>query len=156
MPLIYKAVRSALANKKGEKLYHPRLLKVGKIVDTQKIGELIAEKASLTPGDVHNVIRNLMAVMREQLLNSRTVRLDGLGTFTMIANSGGKGVKTEKEVNSSQIVNLRCRFTPEYNKNSGNYTRALIEGAEYVKVSDLSGKVIDEEEQGGGNVDPDA
>ena len=28
------------------------------------------EKASLTAGDVHNVIRNLMSVMREQLLNS--------------------------------------------------------------------------------------
>lgn len=47
------------------------------MVNTQKMAELIAEKASLTPGDVHNVIRNLMSVMREQLLNSRTVRLEG-------------------------------------------------------------------------------
>lgn len=83
MPLIYKPYQATLANKEGQKLYYPRLVKFGKMVNTQKMAELIAEKASLTAGDVHNVIRNLMSVMREQLLNSRTVRLEGLGTFTM-------------------------------------------------------------------------
>lgn len=92
MPLIYKPYQATLANKEGQKLYYPRLVKFGKMVNTQKMAELIAEKASLTAGDVHNVIRNLMSVMREQLLNSRTVRLEGLGTFTMIAKAGGKGV----------------------------------------------------------------
>ena len=82
MPLIYKPYQATLANKEGQKLYYPRLVKFGKMVNTQKMAELIAEKASLTAGDVHNVIRNLMSVMREQLLNSRTVRLEGLGTFT--------------------------------------------------------------------------
>ena len=74
MPLIYKPYQATLANKEGQKLYYPRLVKFGKMVNTQKMAELIAEKASLTAGDVHNVIRNLMSVMREQLLNSRTVR----------------------------------------------------------------------------------
>ena len=82
MPLIYKPYQANIANKAGQKLYYPRLVKFSKMVNTQKMAELIAEKASLTPGDVHNVIRNLMSVMREQLLNSRTVRLEGLGTFT--------------------------------------------------------------------------
>ena len=90
MPLIYKPYQATLANKEGQKLYYPRLVKFGKMVNTQKMAELIAEKASLTAGDVHNVIRNLMSVMREQLLNSRTVRLEGLGTFTMIAKANGK------------------------------------------------------------------
>ena len=87
MPLIYKPYQANIANKAGQKLYYPRLVKFSKMVNTQKMAELIAEKASLTPGDVHNVIRNLMSVMREQLLNSRTVRLEGLGTFTMIAKA---------------------------------------------------------------------
>jgi len=154
MPLIYKAFQSQLANKEGEKLYYPRLIKMGKIVNTQKIGELIAEKASLTPGDVHNVIRNLMSVMREQLLNSRTVKLEGLGTFTMISRAGGKGVKTEKEVNSSQIIGLRCQFTPEYFRNSGNTTRALTEGVEYVALADLiKGLSLSNEGEGNGGDD---
>ena len=73
MPLIYKPYQATLANKEGQKLFYPRLVKIGRTVNTQKMAELIAEKASLTAGDVHNVIRNLMSVMREQLLNSRGV-----------------------------------------------------------------------------------
>lgn len=158
MPLIYKPFKSQLATKKGEKLYYPRLIKMGKIINTQKIGEMIAEKASLTPGDVHSVIRNLMSTMREQLLNSRSVRLDGLGTFTMIARAGGKGVKTEKEVNSCQITGLRCRFTPEYtHPTSGATTRALTEGVEYIKLSELlssSGEGYDDDDDD--YIDPNA
>ena len=69
--------------KRVPNFWHLSLKKVGRAVDAQQLAEVIAEKSSLTPGDVHNVIRNLMTVMRSQLLNSRTVRLDGLGTFTM-------------------------------------------------------------------------
>ena len=65
MPLIYKPYQATLANKEGQKLYYPRLVKFGKMVNTQKMAELIAEKASLTAGDVHNVIRNLMSVSGE-------------------------------------------------------------------------------------------
>ena len=122
MPLIYKPYQATLANKEGQKLYYPRLVKFGKMVNTQKMAELIAEKASLTAGDVHNVIRNLMSVMREQLLNSRTVRLEGLGTFTMIAKANGKGVELENKVSSSQITSLRCQFTPEYTRACLLYT----------------------------------
>lgn len=87
MPLFYYARQSSLATKEGAKLWHLSLKKVGRAVDAQQLAEVIAEKSSLTPGDVHNVIRNLMTVMRSQLLNSRTVRLDGLGTFTMKART---------------------------------------------------------------------
>ena len=52
MPLIYKPYQATLANKEGQKLYYPRLVKFGKMVNTQKMAELIAEKASLTACDV--------------------------------------------------------------------------------------------------------
>lgn len=140
MPLIYKPYQATLANKEGQKLYYPRLVKFGKMVNTQKMAELIAEKASLTAGDVHNVIRNLMSVMREQLLNSRTVRLEGLGTFTMIAKAGGKGVELEGKVSCTQITSLRCQFTPEYTRSaSGVTTRALTTGVEFVHIKDVAG-----------------
>ena len=74
MPLFYYARQSQLATKAGIKTWHLSLKKVGKAVDTQSLAESIAEKSSLTPGDVQNVIRNLMSTMRMHLLNSRTVR----------------------------------------------------------------------------------
>lgn len=147
MPLIYKAFQSTMKTKEGKKLYYPRLVKMD-IVDTQKLGEIIAEKTSLTPGDVHNVVRNLMSAMREQLQSSRTVRLDGLGTFTMIAKAGGKGVESADKVNPGQIAHLRCRFTPEFKRPKGSATtRALTEGVTYINLADL-GKTS---ESGGGN-----
>ena len=150
MPLIYKAYQSSLKTKTGEKLFYPRLVKYPKVVDTQRIGEMMSRKASLTPGDVHNVIRNLMEVMREQLLNSRTVRLDGLGTFTMIAKANGKGVPTEKEVSPNQINTLNCRFTPEYKRPDGTTTtRALTMGVEYVHINELAQNLLSEGESGG-------
>ena len=104
MPLFYYARQSSLATKEGAKLWHLSLKKVGRAVDAQQLAEVIAEKSSLTPGDVHNVIRNLMTVMRSQLLNSRTVRLDGLGTFTMKARTRGKGVVKSEDVNPNQVT----------------------------------------------------
>ena len=108
--LIYKAVQSNIASKDKKKKWHPCLIKMGNVVDTQMIGETIAERSSLTAGDVHNVIRNLMAVMREQLLNSRTVKLEGLGTFTLVCQSRCKGVDEEADVSPAQkIGRASCR-----------------------------------------------
>lgn len=142
MPLIYKPYQATLANKEGQKLYYPRLVKFGKMVNTQKMAELIAEKASLTAGDVHNVIRNLMTAMRKELLNSRSVRLEGLGTFTMKACTQGHGVDQEEEVSPNQVAALRCLFTPEYTRPAAiGTTRALLQGVEFQKVSAIGGAI---------------
>ena len=132
MPLFYVARQSQVATKEGEKLYHLTLKKLGKVVDTQTMATEIAEKSSLTEGDVHNVVRNLLSVMRNYLLNSRSVRLDGLGTFTMKASSKGKGVKTPEEVSPNQVTALKCLFTPEYKRPAAiGVTRALLQGVEF-------------------------
>lgn len=137
MALFYVARQSQVATKEGEKLYHLTLKKVGKVVETQTMAAEIAEKSSLTEGDVHNVVRNLLSVMRNHLLNSRSVRLDGLGTFTMKASSKGKGVKTPEEVNPNQVTALKCLFTPEYKRPAAlGTTRALLQGVEFQRWSE--------------------
>ena len=147
MPLFYYARQSSIATKEGAKLWHLSLKKVGRAIDCQMLAESISEKSSLTPGDVHNVIRNLMTTMRLHLLNSRTVRLDGLGTFTMKARTRGKGVEEEKDVNPNQVTALRCQFTPEYTRPAAiGTTRALLQGVEFEK---WTGKVTDESGDGG-------
>jgi len=125
-------------------------------VDAQQLAEVIAEKSSLTPGDVHNVIRNLMTVMRSQLLNSRTVRLDGLGTFTMKARTRGKGVVKFEDVNPNQVTALRCQFTPEYTRPAAiGTTSALLQGVEFEKwtgvVTDGKDDAGDGGNSGGGS-----
>ena len=150
MPLFYKAVQSPIANKAGAKLWHLNLVKAGGTVATQQLAEVIAEKSSLTPGDVQNVVRNLLSVMRVHLLNSHSVRLEGLGTFTMGIRSRGKGVDTEEKVNPNQITSVHCRFTPEYFRPIAvGTTRALTQGMTFAHA-DLIGKVVDSNAGGDG------
>ena len=51
-----------------------------------------------------------MTAMRSELLNSKTVRLEGLGTFTMKARSRGRGVDKEEDVNPNQVGALLCHL----------------------------------------------
>jgi len=158
MPLLYKAFQSSLPSKDGKKKWHPRLIKFKKVVDTQKIGETIAAKSSLTPGDVHNVIRNIVDVMSSSLLNSRTVRLDGFGTFTVIAKANGKGVNTAEEVGPAQITHLKIRFTPTATRTPGGTTRAMFNSVEYERWEGKNASVEDDGSDNGGGVivDPNA
>ena len=71
MPLFYRAIQSSIANKSGVKTWHMSLVKVGNTVNTQQLAEAIAARSSLSAGDVHNVVRNLMMV--RLLCNSLTV-----------------------------------------------------------------------------------
>ena len=38
MPLIYKPYQATLANKEGQKLFYPRLVKIGRTVNTENGG----------------------------------------------------------------------------------------------------------------------
>lgn len=160
MPLFYKPMQATIASKNGAKLWHPAVVKMGRVVDTITLAESIAEKSSLTVGDVVNVVRNLMTSMRSYLLNSRSVRLDGLGIFTIKASSRGKGVATSDEVNHSQIVNLKCHFNPEYSRPfGGNTTRAMWQGVQFenlnkVEASTSGGDNTKPDGDGGGVIDP--
>lgn len=160
MPLFYRAIQSPLATKEGVKKWHLSLVKVGKTVGLQDLAEKIAEKSSLTPGDVHNVVRNLMTAMRDELLNSRTVRLDGLGTFTMRARTRGQGAETAKEVNPNQVTALMCHFMDEYTRPAAlGTTRALLKGVAFEKYDKKSSPGAEGdagEGDGGGVVDPEA
>lgn len=161
MPLFYKPMQATIASKSGAKLWHPSVVKMGRVVDTITLAESIAEKSSLTVGDVINVVRNLMTSMRSYLLNSRSVRLEGLGIFTIKASSSGKGVATPEEVNHNQIVNLKCHFNPEYTRPfGGNTTRAMWQGVQFENLSKADTQTPEGEKPnpggGEGGVDPTA
>jgi len=133
MPVLFKAKKSTIADKEGNKKWYPQLVKIGKPVETQHIAELIAERSSLSVGDTHNVMRNLAPVMKELLTNGRSISIDGLGTFRMTCRSRG-GVETAEDVNAAQIKSLRIVFTPTATRSMGSATtRAMYTGVEYVR-----------------------
>ncbi|NDV82993.1 HU family DNA-binding protein [Bacteroides sp. 51] len=150
MTLFYKARQSTLESKDGKKKWYPILVKTGKAVSLLEMATEVAEKSSLTPGDTLSVSQNLMMVMSRHLMNSRSVRLDGLGTFTVIGKAKGTGVDTEEEVSSLQFNGLRVRFTPEYTRNNTQgTTRAMFSKVEYAKWGDSKSTKGNSSDNGG-------
>lgn len=132
MLLHYKAKQSSIESKDGKKKYHPVLVKNEEVISTRKIGEDAAEISSLSPGDMANAAWCLFTVLGRYLRGGYSVRIDGLGTFTLRAKSTGNGVDTPEEVSSSQIKSLRIQFTPEYTRNSfEGTTRAIFQGVKF-------------------------
>ena len=139
-------------------LWYPRLVTVGKPVETQELAERLARESTVSPADVHAVVRAFPVVMSEFMAESRSVHLEGFGWFRYTAQASGKGVKTKEEVNSGQITGIRVQFTAERQRNmgSGTYTRALIGNnisfSEWLgKQPNSKGEVDDDTTQGGGS-----
>ena len=89
---------------------------------TQMIGETIAERSSLTAGDVHNVIRNLMAVMREQLLNSRATCGNIINcSYKLFVQTKPDGVLVLGDTNSClSVIGAKRLHIPIFHMEAGN------------------------------------
>lgn len=153
MPVIFKAFQSVLKDKKGKKLFYPRVLYTGS-VNTTQIAKEIAAYSSLSPGDVKNTIDNLVTVMTQHLQSSESVLLDGLGTFRMVMKSGGKGVELADDVSAAQST-LTVRFQPAYTRNANRSlgVRSMVTGAKCVRfdrAASAGDGTIDKPEEGEG------
>ena len=136
------------------KKWYPVLVTVNDPVETQELAERVARESSMSPGDVHNVIRTIVPIMTDYLRDGRPVHLEGLGWFRFTCQATGKGVDTEEEVNAQQITGVRVQFTPERERNmGGGYTRALVDDLSFTKWkgddADLMPDDDEDDEQGG-------
>lgn len=138
MTLLIKPVQSTMPTKEGEKLWYPHLVKHQRTITTQDLAEEIAKISSLTEGEVHNVVRNLMGCMSRHLKNCNSVQLDGLGTFTLKIQAAGNGVKTPEEVGPQQINYLKVQFTPSYTREGAGIGKVcpMVAGAEFEKLKE--------------------
>ncbi|MDR0976695.1 MAG: HU family DNA-binding protein [Prevotellaceae bacterium] len=135
MAIIYKSRQSNFPDKEGRKLFYP-LAVTADTVSTNELAAEVAGYSSLTTGDVKNTLDNLVTVMTAHLQASQSVTLDGLGTFriTMKAKPG-RGVETDAEVSHTQSV-PRVHFQPATTRDAdGNATRALLDGAKFVRFA---------------------
>ena len=128
-----------MANKDGQKLWHPSVVTSGS-VDLKKLSAEIAELSSLSEGDVYNVCKNLVNVMTRHLQSSEVVQVDDFGTFRIAMRSVGKGFATSEEVNA-QFCALRIKFLPSSTRNNDGTvaTRAFTTGTTFKRIDTLNG-----------------
>jgi predicted histone-like DNA-binding protein len=132
MAVIYQIKKSPMADKNGKYKYYPSVKLAGQL-STAKLAREIAAYSSLTPGDVKNVLDNMVVVMTTHLQASESVMIDDLGSFQItLKTKPGCSVETPEEVSFTQAV-PKVRFRPQVTRyKDGNVTRALVSDAEFI------------------------
>ena len=120
-------------------------------LNTRKLATHIAEHGSIyTPDVVFGVLEKFRSCMLEMLLNSRRVKIDGLGTFycTIENQKGGAATKQEFSPNSN-LKALHIRFIPDQEAETNISSREFIKKAEFVNAEAFAEALKDDKPSSG-------
>ena len=122
-------------------------------LNTRKMANHISEHGSIyTPDVVFGVLEKFRSCLVEMLLESKRVKIDGLGTFfTTIENEKG-GANSQEEFNvGKNLKALHIRFIPEQEQELNISSREFIKKAEFVNVTSLNSEKKETTPSGGGS-----
>ena len=130
-------------------------LKSIETMNMTKLAKHIAEHGSVYTEDVvEGVMKKFKSCLIEMLLESKKVKVAGLGTFYLTAECAKGGADKEDDFNVNQhLAALHIRFLPDQTAEDNLSSREFIKKAEFVNVKSLlSGNNDDEgsnDENGG-------
>jgi len=136
-------------------------------LNTRKMANHIAEHGSIyTPDVVFGVLEKFRSCLLEMLLNSKRVKIDGLGIFfTTLENVEGGAAKKEDFIPQRNLKGLHIRFLPDSTTETDISSREFIKKAQFVNAETFVGSLTDDESanqggsgsgsQGGGSYDDD-
>ena len=79
-------------------------------IDLDYIANELAEKSSISKGDVMSIITNLIDLVPKELAHGRTVQMGNLGAFML--NISSHGYDNEADVSPEAIKKVNVRFRP--------------------------------------------
>ena len=109
-------------------------------MNTRKLAKHISEHGSIYTQDVvFGVLEKFRSCLIEMLLNSKKVKIDGLGTFccTIENQKGGADQKEKFNVNT-HLKALHIRFMPEQEQEMNISSREFLKQAEFINVESLT------------------
>ena len=119
-----------------------------------KVAKHISEHGSVFTEDVvEGVLKKFKSCLLEMLLDSKKVKIAGLGTFYLTCECTKGGADKEDDFNVNQhLAALHIRFLPDQTEEDNLSSREFIKKAEFVNIKSLlSGKDEEDEENEGGN-----
>ena len=121
------------------------------VMNTRKMANHISEHGSIyTPDVVFGVLEKFRSCLLEMLLNSRRVKIDGLGTFfTTIENEPGGAAKKEDFSPQKNLKALHIRFMPDKEAETNISSREFIKKAEFVNAETFAGMLTEDEPSNG-------
>jgi predicted histone-like DNA-binding protein len=125
-----------------------------------RLAKHIAEHGSVFTEDVvEGVLKKFKTCLIEMLLDSKKVKIAGLGTFYLTAECTKGGADKEEDFNVNQhLTALHIRFLPDQTAEDNISSREFIKKAEFVNVKALLSNGSSEEDgtgtqQGSGTED---
>ena len=121
-------------------------------LNTRKLANHIAEHGSIyTPDVVFGVLEKFRSCLLEMLLESKRVKIDGLGIFfTTLENEKGGAAKKEDFNPQKNLKALHIRFLPDQTTETNISSREFIKKAEFVNAEAFAGQLIEDEPSGNG------
>lgn len=142
MSVRYHKVQNKIKDSANYNQWYGRAVVLGKI-STKELAEEISHSTTVTYADIMAVLIELSEGVKRHILNSQSVKLDGLGTFRVGLQTVGTDKK--EDFDASKVRNARVVFLPETSvkvvstgvkgKTRRVYSKKLLEG---ISVQELS------------------
>ena len=111
-------------------------IKTLETLNTRKLAQHISEHGSIyTPDVVYGVLEKFRSCLLEMLLESKKVKIEGLGTFyCTVENQKGGTLKKEDFNASKHLKALHIRFLPEQEQEQNISSREFLKKAEFINI----------------------
>ena len=118
-------------------------------MNTRKLAQHISEHGSIyTPDVVYGVLEKFRSCLLEMLLNSKKVKIEGLGTFYCTLENTKHGAAKKEDYNPNKHMKaLHIRFLPEQTTEENISSREFLKKAEFILIDNL----LPKEESGSGS-----
>ena len=106
------------------------------VIDSDALAERIQRNCTVKKSDVYAVLIELAEVMKDELQNSNTVKLDNFGTFKINIKSTG-AESEDKFTAADNITGTHVRFRPEFTRDTatGNIKVNFTDGVKFQKAT---------------------
>ena len=120
-------------------------------LNTRKLANHISEHGSIyTPDVVYGVLEKFRSCLVEMLLESKKVKIEGLGTFYCTLENQKNGALKKEDFNvNKHLKALHIRFLPEQTTEENISSRQFLKQAEFINIEQLLKG--DETENGNGS-----
>ena len=111
-------------------------IKALETLNTRRLAQHISEHGSIyTPDVVYGVLEKFRSCLIEMLLESKKVKIEGLGTFyCTLENQKGGALKKEDFNVNKHLRALHIRFLPEQEAEQNISSREFLKKAEFINI----------------------
>ena len=138
--IIYQKYQNKNMESRAYQKWYARVKSI-ETLNTRRLANHISEHGSIyTPDVVYGVLEKFRSCLVEQLLNSKKVKIEGLGTFYASMECTKGGAETEEKFNTNEhIKGIHIRFLPETAQEMNLSSREFLKKCEFVDVNSLAG-----------------